>query len=136
VAIIDHGKISALGPPEELKDDIGGDCIKVGFSEERLIGETALAETAFRALQGQSYIQRMENLGDGVAVYVDRGEEIMPQIMGLLREKGIPVKTITLSSPSLYDVFLKHTGYTMRDREASAAEQLRGFFKRMRGRRH
>ena len=136
VAIIDHGEIRALGSPEELKDDIGGDCIKVGFSEERLIGETALAETAFRALQGQSYIQRMENLGDGVAVYVDRGEEIMPQIIELLREKGIPVKTMTLSGPSLYDVFLKHTGYTMRDREASAAEQLRGFFKRMRGRRH
>jgi len=135
VAIIDHGEIRALGHPEELKDEIGGDCIKIGFSEERLIGESARVETAFRALQGQSYIQRIENLGDSVAVYVDRGEEIMPQIIELLRENGIPVKTITLSSPSLQDVFLKHTGSTIRDREASAAEQFRQFFKRMRGRR-
>ena len=131
VAIIDHGEIKALGSPNELKDEIGGDCINIGFSEERLIGEGALVETASQALQGQSYVQRIETLTDSVAVYVDRGEEIMPQIIELLRENGISVKTITLSRPSLHDVFLKHTGYTIRDREASAAEQFREFFKRM-----
>lgn len=135
VAIIDHGEIRALGSPKGLKDEIGSDCINIGFSEERLIGDSALAESAFRALQGQPYIKRIETLADGVAVYVDRGEEIMPQIIELLREKGIQVKTIALSRPSLQDVFLKHTGYTIRDREASAAEQFREHFKRWRGKR-
>ena len=131
VAIIDHGEIKTLGSPEELKDEISSDCINIGFSEERLLGEGALVETASQALQGQSYIQRIETLADSVAVYVDRGEEIMPQIMDLLRNNGIPVKTMTLSRPSLQDVFLKHTGSTIRDREASAAEQFRERFKRM-----
>jgi ABC-2 type transport system ATP-binding protein len=135
VAIIDHGDIKTLGPPEELKDEIGGDCIKIGFSEERLIGENARVETASQVLQGQPHIQRIETLADSVAVYVDRGEEIMPQIIELLRQKGITVKTITLSRPSLQDVFLKHTGSTIRDREASSTEQFRQFLKRMRGRR-
>jgi ABC-2 type transport system ATP-binding protein len=135
VAIIDHGEIRALGSPKGLKDEIGSDCINIGFSEERLIGDSALAEGAFRALQGQPYIKRIETLADGLAVYVDRGEEIMPRIIELLREKGIQVKTIALSRPSLQDVFLKHTGYTIRDREASAAEQFREHFKRWRGKR-
>mgnify|MGYP002395975732 CR=1 FL=1 len=135
VGIIDHGEIKSLGPPDELKGEIGGDCITIGFSEERLLGEGALVETASRALQGQPYIQRIETLADSVAVYVDRGEEIMPQIIELLRQKGITVKTITLSRPSLQDVFLKHTGSTIRDREASSTEQFRQFLKRMRGRR-
>ena len=135
VAIIDQGEIKTLGSPEELKDEIGGDCINIGFSEERLIGENALVESAFQALQGQPHIQRIETLADSVAVYVDRGEEVMPQIIGLLRENGIAVKTMALSRPSLQDVFLKHTGSTIRDREASTAEQFRVFFKRMRGRR-
>lgn len=135
VAIIDYGEIRALGSPKELKDEIGADCINIGFSEERLIGEGALVESALRALQGQPYIQRIETLADSLAVYVDRGEEIVPQIIGLLGEKGVPVKTITLSRPSLQDVFLKYTGYTIRDREASAAEQFRKFIKGMRGRR-
>lgn len=135
VAIIDHGEIRALGSPAELKDEIGGDCINIGFSEERLIGEDALVETASQTLQGQSYIQRIETLADSVAVYVEKGEEMMPRIVELLRENGISVKTITLSRPSLHDVFLKHTGYTIRDREASTAEQFRERFKMMRGRR-
>jgi len=135
VAIIDHGEIKALGSPEELKDEIGGDCISIGFSEERLLGESALVESASQALQGQPYIQRIETLADSLAVYVDRGDEIMPKIVELLRGNGIPVKTMTLSRPSLQDVFLKHTGSTIRDREASSAEQFREFFKRMRGRR-
>ncbi len=135
VAIIDHGEIKALGPPKELKDEIGGDCINIGFSEERLIGEDTLVNSAFRALQGQPYIQRIETVADSLAVYVDKGEEILPRIIELLRGEGITVKTITLSRPSLQDVFIKHTGSTIRDREASSAEQFREFFKRMRGRR-
>lgn len=135
VGIIDHGEMKALGSPEELKDEIGGDCINIGFSEERLLGESALVESASQALQGQPYIQRIETLADSVAVYVDRGDEIMPRIVELLRENGISVKTITLSRPSLQDVFLKHTGSTIRDREASSAEQFREFRNRMRRRR-
>jgi ABC-2 type transport system ATP-binding protein len=133
VAIIDQGEIKTLGSPKELKDEIGGDCINIGFSEERLIGENALVETAFQALQGQPYIQRIETLADSVAVYVERGEEIMPRIIELLRENGIAVKTMALSRPSLQDVFLKHTGYTIRDSEASAAEQFREHFKKIMG---
>ena len=135
VAIIDYGEIRVLGSPKELKDEIGGDCINIGFSEESLVEEGAFIESASQALQGQPYIQRIEILADSVAFYVEKGEEIMPRIVELLREKGIPVKTMTLSRPSLNDVFLKHTGYTIRDREASAAELFRQRFKMMRRRR-
>jgi len=135
VGIIDYGAIRALGSPKELKDEIGGDRINIGFSEESLVGEGSLIENASQALKGQPYIQRIETLADSVAVYVEKGEEIMPKIVALLGEKKIPMKTLTLSRPSLNDVFLKHTGYTIRDREASAAEQLRERFKMMRGRR-
>lgn len=135
VGIIDYGEIKALGYPEELKDEIGGDRINIGFSEESLVGEGSLIETASHALEGQPYIQRIETLADSVAVYVEKGEEVIPRIVELLGEKGIPVRTMTLSRPSLNDVFLKHTGYTIRDREASTVEQFRERFKMMRGRR-
>ena len=135
VGIIDYGDIKALGSPKELKDEIGGDRINIGFSEESLVGEGSLIENASQALKGQPYIQRIETLTDSVAVYVEKGEEIMPKIVALLGQERIPMKTLTLSRPSLNDVFLKHTGYTIRDREASAAEQFRERFKMMRGRR-
>jgi len=131
VAIIDQGKIVALGSPGELKDDIGGDCINIGFSEERLIGDDTFLQTAFRVLQSQPYVQRVEALSDSVAAYVERGEELVPRIVELLGKRGVAVKTITLSRPSLNDVFLKHTGYTIRDQEANSVEQFRERFRRM-----
>ncbi len=131
VAIIDRGEIVALDSPQELKDEIGGDCVKIGFSEESLVGDSALVRTAYNALQNQPYIQNVEALTDGVAVYVEKGEEIIPKIASLISAKGIPMKTMTLSRPSLNDVFLKHTGYTFRDSEASTAEQFRTFYKRI-----
>jgi len=130
LAIIDQGKIKALGSPNELKDDIGGDRIDIGFSEERLIGESVFVDSALRVLRGQPFIQRIETLGDSLAVYADRGERIIPQIVELLAQSGVPAKTVTLSRPSLNDVFLKHTGYTIRGGEASTAERFRERFRR------
>ena len=131
------GPLSAALAPEELVEEgvktaaeEGGGGL-FGMIKSGLGGLKEGFET-FQALQGQPYIQRIETLADSVAVYVDRGEEVMPQIIGLLRENGIAVKTMALSRPSLQDVFLKHTGSTIRDREASAAEQFRVFFRRMR----
>jgi len=134
VAIIDRGGIKALGSPKELKDEIGGDRVNIGFSEESLVGEGTLVENAFRALQGQPYVQHVETFADSVALYVEKGEEVLPKIVGLLGENGIPMKTLTLSRPSLNDVFLKHTGSTIRDSEASTAELFRERFKRIAGR--
>lgn len=131
VGIIDYGEIKALGSPQGLKAEIGSDRINIGFSEESLVGEVSLMDSASQALQSQPYIQRIETLADSVAVYVEKGEEIIPRIAALLGEKRIPMKTLTLSRPSLNDVFLKHTGYTIRDREASTAEQFRERFKKM-----
>ncbi|MDY6893198.1 MAG: ATP-binding cassette domain-containing protein [Chloroflexota bacterium] len=131
VAIIDHGEIKALDHPDVLKDEIGGDCINVGLSEELFFEESALVERAFQVIQGQPYVKRVETLADSFAVYVDKGDEIIPHIVELLRQIGIPVKTLTLSRPSLQDVFLKHTGTTIRDSEASSAEQFREFHSRV-----
>ncbi len=115
----------------ELKDDIGGDCINMVFSEERLIGNDTIIQTAIRVLQTQSYVQRVEVLSDSVAAYVEKGEQLVPRIVELFGRIGIAVKAITLSRPSLNDVFLKHTGHTIRDQEASSAEQFREWFRRM-----
>jgi len=45
VAIIDHGEIKALGSPKELKDEIGGDCVNIGFSTKRLLPKLGKAAT-------------------------------------------------------------------------------------------
>ena len=63
----------------------------------------------------------MTQATDGnLAVYVNKGESAAPTIMRLLANEGIEVETLSVSKPSLDDVFLKYTGRTIRAQEGTA----------------
>jgi ABC-2 type transport system ATP-binding protein len=107
IAIIDHGKIVALGTPDELKRQVAGDVIVVGTDHA--------GDRVLELLKGQSYVREATS-GDGVVrLYVDRGETAMPQIIRVLDSAGIPLASLSLSRPSLDDVFLHQTGRSLRD---------------------
>jgi len=59
--------------------------------------------------------------GDGLRLYVDRGETAMPAVLRLLDSSGFDLQTIALSRPSLDDVFLQQTGHSLRESEADLA---------------
>jgi len=122
IAIIDAGRIVALGTPDELKAMVGGDVITLSTLDNvtaaREIGERF--EVAPIADDGTLRIE----VADGAA-FVPR----------LVRELGVPVSTVTLRRPSLDDVFLKLTGHAIREEEASSKDQLRMMGHRWRGHR-
>jgi ABC-2 type transport system ATP-binding protein len=112
VAIVDLGKIVALGSPAELKQQIAGDIVTLGFNDENELN------AASALLQSQSLIRERHPTGATLQLYVDRGDEALPEIMRLLGQGHRPPKTIHLSRPSLDDVFLKLTGRTLRKSES------------------
>ena len=119
VAIMNHGRIVAQGSPEELKASIGTDVVTV-----RLKGDSdrvARAEQALRGLDGASEIKSLE---DSVVVYIDHGQREIARIVLLLDEASVQVEEVTLSRPTLDDVFLRKTGHHIEDdaRQASAGE--------------
>jgi ABC-2 type transport system ATP-binding protein len=111
VAIIDHGKILAIGSPEELKSNLGGDIITLSINENKDIS---------------SFIEKIENvkeikrIKDDYRIKVKDGELIAPIIIESLRNNGIKVTKLSLSKPSLNEVYLEYTGRSMRDQEESA----------------
>ena len=110
LAIIDHGRIVAEGSPDELKRQIAGDVLTVGVNGhgERVVG----------LLEKQPFV-REASLEDGmVRLYVDRGEEAVPQVLRLLDGHGLAPSTMNLHRPSLDDVFLKKTGRSLRESAA------------------
>jgi ABC-2 type transport system ATP-binding protein len=107
VAIIDHGRIVAEGTPEQLKHEIAGDVISVGLEGEQ--------ERALALLQTQPFVRQAGPEGDGLRLYVDKGDSAMPAVLRLLDGAGFQLKTIALSRPSLDDVFLQQTGHSLRD---------------------
>jgi len=109
IAIIDNGKIVVTGTPEELKSSVGGDTIVFGFQSE----ETAhKAETLLTEKIPTATIQTKNN---SVHLTVKDGESMMPDLLRTLDAKNLEAQTMTLSRPSLDDVFLKYTGRSLRE---------------------
>jgi ABC-2 type transport system ATP-binding protein len=111
LAIIDQGKIVAEGTADELKRQVAGDVITVGVNgaTERVL-ETVRLQPFVREASGEDGLVRL---------YVDRGEEAMPQILRLLDGVGLAPSSIALHRPSLDDVFLIQTGRSLRDEAAA-----------------
>jgi ABC-2 type transport system ATP-binding protein len=74
---------------------------------------------AVGVLSGKQFVTGTKPTNGELAVYVNDGASAIPNIMQLLSGQGIEVKTITMSRPSLDDVFLKYTGKTIRDQEGT-----------------
>ena len=111
IAVIDHGLIVALGTPDELKDQMGGDVVVVTTSDNELAAE-----------QIASRLNATVTSDDGtLRVDVANGPEFVPQ---LVRALDVEVKTVTVRRPSLDDVFLKLTGRAIRDEEVDSAAVL------------
>ena len=114
VAIVDFGKIVAFGSPTELKKQIAGDIITLGFNSAREV------EAASDVLTADPMILESHATDATLQVYVDKGEEALPVLFRLLGQGHVPPKTVHLSRPSLDDVFLKLTGRTLRESETNA----------------
>ena len=114
VAIIDHGEIVAQGSPDELKKQIAGDVLVVGVTG----GDP---EANFRLLGAQPYVREIAKTADDhvVRLYVEEGETATPEVLRLLDANGLVLSSLSLTRPSLDDVFLRQTGQrraaTLRD---------------------
>jgi ABC-2 type transport system ATP-binding protein len=107
IAIIDHGKIVALGTPDDLKRQVAGDVV--------VVGTDSASDRVLELLKGQVYVREATSADNIVRLYVDRGETAMPQIIRVLDSAGITLASLSLSRPSLDDVFLHQTGRSLRD---------------------
>ncbi len=117
LAFIDHGKIVAEGRPDDLKREISGDVVTLGLAER-----DGAPGRARDVLGGQRFVREAEAAEGGLRLYVERGEESLPLILRLLDKEEIGVQGISLSRPTLDDVFLKQTGRSLREAEESGNE--------------
>jgi ABC-2 type transport system ATP-binding protein len=109
LAIIDHGKMIALDTPEKLKASIpGGYLLRLRFGNQT----PGLLE-ALQALAGVREVR--ENDSSGADVYADRGGSLIPEIASLAATTGADLRDVHISEPSLENLFLHHTGRSLRD---------------------
>ncbi len=109
IAIIDNGKVVVTGTPSELKSSVGGDTIIFSFQSE----ETAKKAEAL--LTEKLPTGKIQTQNNSVHLTIKEGEHMMPELLRSLDAKSLEAQTMTLSRPSLDDVFLKYTGRSLRE---------------------
>jgi len=109
VAIVDHGRVIALGTPEELKRSIpGGYVVRL-----QLAPRTAEVIEKLAHLPG---VTEARPVGPSrVDLYADRGGPLLPIAVDLALKSGANVTDVHISEPSLENLFLHHTGRSLRD---------------------
>jgi ABC-2 type transport system ATP-binding protein len=102
VGIISNGLIEAEGAPAELKRQIGTDLIQAEVD-----GDPALAAEAVMAIDGIDEVQTHNN---ELALVTTDGAGLIAQVAVALNGCGVPVRSLTLRTPTLDDVYLHVTG--------------------------
>jgi ABC-2 type transport system ATP-binding protein len=110
VAIIDHGKIIIVGPPEELKRSLGGDVITLGIKEDADVSEI---------IRKVEHVKDVKKEDGSYRIKAEEGEITTPLIIEALRKKGYTVTKLSLTEPTLNEVYLEYTGKSMRNAEES-----------------
>jgi ABC-2 type transport system ATP-binding protein len=106
--IMDHGQIVAEGTPRALKQQVAGDAILIGLRDHG-------AGPAAAVLCDQPYVRELAAEDGQIRLYVEDGGAALPQLIRLLDASGIGVRSISMSEPTLDDVFLRQTGRSLRD---------------------
>jgi ABC-2 type transport system ATP-binding protein len=109
LTIMDHGLIVAEGTPRELKREVVGDSVILGLVDEGLV------ERARTLLRTEPFIREIGVEVGRLRLYVEDGSAALPKLLRLLDREQIALKSISLSEPTLDDVFLRYTGRSLRD---------------------
>jgi len=112
IAIIDHGTIVAIDTPEALKASVGRDRVQISTEDDA---------AAIRALAEVFGIEA--GVHEALVTFsVESGEHFVPKLFGAL---PVAIRSVSVSRPSLDDVFMSYTGKTIRDAEASIGDRNR-----------
>jgi ABC-2 type transport system ATP-binding protein len=112
VAIINLGKIVELDNPAQLKRKIiAGDIISLTFDDDKALVR------AKDVLTKEIFVKELQAVNSTMHIYVDEGDRALPLVIQILNNSDLHIQTVSLSRPTLDDVFLKLTGRKLIDSE-------------------
>ncbi|MDD5434481.1 MAG: ATP-binding cassette domain-containing protein, partial [Nitrospira sp.] len=110
IGILHKGSMKIVDTPEALKDSIKGD--SVNFSLKGKVKEKAIA-----ILKSSSIVKDLLCEDEHVRVYVNNGSEAITGLIKLLTQHNIEVTSLSISRPTLDDVYLKYSGASFKEGE-------------------
>jgi ABC-2 type transport system ATP-binding protein len=109
IGIIDGGKIQVIDSPENMKKAMGHEVISIILEEEKNYN-SFLSE-----LKKIEFVNKINEDGSKLTLFASNGTEVIPKIFKISSELGIKIISISLTQPTLDDVFISYTGHEIRD---------------------
>jgi ABC-2 type transport system ATP-binding protein len=109
VAIMDHGRILALGTPSELKQSVGADTVVTvkTSGDQGQLGELLTSE-----IEG---VTRTRSVDGAIQLHMQASERLVPRIVLAAERAGFDILDLSIAKPSLETVFINLTGKELRD---------------------
>ncbi len=110
IGIIDYGKIQVIDSPQTMKNALGNEVITftINNNEEK-------KSNLISKIKEIEYVKDISTNQNGITVFSSKGTEVIPLIFQLSSSFEIKIKSISLTQPSLDDVFISYTGRELRD---------------------
>ena len=118
LAIMDHGQIVTVGTPNELKKQIARDTITISVGEPTKNNQNLISK-----LKEEKLAYKVTEDNGKLHLYVKDGDHSLPQLLRYLESQKINLNTVTLTVPTLDDVFLAKTGRSLRDTAAEGTSK-------------
>jgi ABC-2 type transport system ATP-binding protein len=109
IGIIDGGKIQVIDSPENMKKAMGNEVISIILEEEKNYN-SFLSE-----LKKIEFVNKINEDGSKLTLFASNGTEVIPKIFQISSELEIKIISISLTQPTLDDVFISYTGHEIRD---------------------
>ena len=109
IGIIDGGKIQVIDSPENMKNAMGNEVISIIIEDEKN------TTTLISNLRQIEFVKNINNDGTKLILFVSNGTQVIPKIFQISSELEIKIISISLTRPTLDDVFISYTGHEIRD---------------------
>src|SRR6202046_4432190 len=109
LAIMDHGKILALGTPTDLKRSVGADTVVT----VKAAGDPDELAAVFQARLGG--VTKIRSLPDGVELQIRGADRLVPRVVEAAEAGGFSLADLSVAEPTLETVFIGLTGKELRD---------------------
>jgi ABC-2 type transport system ATP-binding protein len=110
IAIINQGKIVTRGTSEELKHSLGGEII--AFTLEKAASKPELASE----IRKLNFVREVFVEDGSLSVFVDNAESTLSHLVNFLKVEGVSVDKVSITKPTLDDVFLKYVGTRLEEK--------------------
>ncbi|MBP2625097.1 MAG: ATP-binding cassette domain-containing protein [Nitrosopumilaceae archaeon] len=108
IAIVDHGTIKVIDTPTKLKNNFGNEILRIGIETD-----VDVKKLTSKINSIEKYVEKINFDNKILTVFSTNCEKIIPIILKSFLDLKIKINSVSMSKPTLDDVFIKYTGQNL-----------------------